>query len=107
MNDNNYYNSQEQLYQVYGAPELPELPEQQKNGLAIASLVLGIVSICCCAGLPLGITGLILGIISKKKYPLNNMAIVGIILSSLGIVWAISSIIFFGGWFLAELAVSG
>ena len=62
--------------------------EEVSKGFAIASLVLGIVSVCtCCGGLLPSVLGLIFGIISKSKQSENNgMAIAGIILSSIGIV---------------------
>ena len=59
--------------------------------MAIASMVLGIVSVVCSfigglnlLGLVLGVVGLILGIIAKKKAP-SGMATAGIVLSIIGI----------------------
>lgn len=66
----------------------------QKNtdGLGIASMILGIVSIviCCCygAGLLLAIPGLVLGLVAKKSPETGNrsgFAIAGIIISSISI----------------------
>lgn len=69
------------------------------NGFAIASLVLGILSIlfaCCCTilGIILGIIGIVLGCLQKpnpetEKKP--GLAIAGIICSSVGIVLCIAS----------------
>lgn len=61
------------------------------NGLAIASLVLGILSIpaSCCygAGIIFAIIGLILGCVSKKPdSSFNGMAIAGIVCSIIGLL---------------------
>ena len=59
--------------------------QQQKNGMAIASLVLGIVSIVFIwiywgVGILAAVVGLILGIIARNQSP-NTMATAGIVLS--------------------------
>lgn len=75
-------------------------PEQPQNngghGLAIASLVLGILSIisCCCWWLAviLGVVGIVLAVISKSKSSTGKMetiALVGMILSIVGAVLAV------------------
>ena len=66
--------------------------EPEHKGFAIASLVLGILSIvlCCIYGGFLGILGLIFGIVSlAKKESKMGMAIAGIITSALGLIYAI------------------
>lgn len=77
---------QQPQYQPYQQPE----PPKKKQGLAIASLILGIVglTICCCLGIIPGIIGLILGIIavSSKQQDGKGMAIGGIITSALAIL---------------------
>ena len=81
-NQNNY----QQQYPNYN--QYPVEDKSAKNN-ATASLVLGIIGLCCCA--PCGIVGLILGINSKKAKPENNgLATAGIILSIIALViWAI------------------
>lgn len=74
-----------------GAPQ-----PAQTNGFAIASLVLGCISVvmawCCCWGFPFNITGIILGAIALSQIQANpnqtgrGLAITGIILSILSIV---------------------
>lgn len=65
------------------------------NGLAIASLVCGIVSIvgfCCCIpiGILGGLAGIVLGIISKmKNMEGSGMALAGIITGAVGLVGTI------------------
>ncbi len=93
---NNYYSQQAGYQSQYNQPVGNAYQQQQYasyeqpsgKGYAIASLVLGIVSVCtCCGGLLPSVLGLIFGIISKSKQSENNgMAIAGIILSSIGIV---------------------
>lgn len=74
------------------------IPAQKGGkGLAIASMVLGIVSlVCCCCGgfisLILAITGLILGIISQSRGS-SGYAIAGIITSAFGIVFGIIGVV--------------
>lgn len=69
----------------------------KSDGMGIASLVLGIVSIvmsCCITyvGLICGVVGIILAIMSNKKGK-NNMATAGLVCSIIGIVLAIILII--------------
>jgi len=60
---------------------------QQSNGIAIASLVLGIVALCCLfsfryiwVGIIAAVVGLILGIVARKQTP-SSMATAGFVLS--------------------------
>ena len=76
-------------YQPYNYQ--PGVPPVQKsvppaNGLAIASLVLGIASLvfCLCFGGFLGLPGLICAIIAMAKGNRSGMAIAGLILSIVG-----------------------
>ena len=67
------------------------MEEKKSNGFAIASLVLGIVSIVFTfiglswLGLILGIVGIILAVNAKKKNP-SGMATAGLVLSIIGTV---------------------
>lgn len=88
-NPNPYPNNQYQYnqYQQYQAPIQP-----QSNGMAIASMIMGILGVLlgCCLWyftIPLAIAGLVLGIVViKKKKGGRNLAIVGIVLCSLSII---------------------
>jgi Domain of unknown function (DUF4190) len=71
----------------YTPQYLPPQPAQGPNGLAIASMVTGIVSLVlfCCTVLsvPTGITGVVLGVvslnqISRSGQPNKGMAVAGI-----------------------------
>ena len=68
------------------------MEEKKSNGLAIASLILGIVAIVFSFiglsipfGLIIGIVGIILGVMAKKKNPCG-MATAGLVLSIIGTV---------------------
>lgn len=73
--------------------------ESFSTGFAIASLVLGILSIlssCCCIGGLLGIPGIIFGCLQQKdeydKKP--GMAVAGIITSIVGIIFSLIALIY-------------
>ncbi len=97
-NQNPYQNNQYQYgqYQQYQTPVQP-----QSNGMAVGSLICGILGILlsCCLwyfAIPLAIAGLILGIlVVKKKKGGKNLAIVGIVLSSISIIIGIFAAIMF------------
>lgn len=63
----------------------------ESNGMAVASLILGIISVLInfigysWVGLILGIIGIILGVNAKKKNP-SSMASAGLVLSIIGTV---------------------
>lgn len=103
MNQQNPYQqsgSQQNAYQQYNnGQQMPPYGYQppERKGFAIASLVLGILSLvlCCLGGGVLGIIGLILGIVSLvKKESKMGMAIAGVITSSFGIVFGIAMLIY-------------
>lgn len=92
---NSYQQNQyQQAYTQYQQPY-----QKQNNSMAIASLVCGIIGIllsCCLVGILASIPGLILGILSlKNKTGDRTMAIIGIVLSSIGIIFVIFMIIIF------------
>ena len=67
------------------------MEQKQTNGMAVASLVLGIVSAVCIffgyfafIGIITGIVGLVLGVMAKKKQPCG-MATAGIVLSAVAL----------------------
>lgn len=71
--------------------------KREQKGLAIASLVLGIIGLllsCCCGGI-LGVFGLILGIVSLVKgLDGKEMAAIGIVLSTLAMIVTIFVVVF-------------
>lgn len=72
----------------YGQPQL-----QPQKGLAIASLVLGIVSIVMCLvwylSVPAGVVGVILGFVAKSRKQPKNFWLWGIILGFVGLALSI------------------
>lgn len=80
----------------YGQNQYQKPVTNQPNGLAIAGMILGILSIpaSCCYGIGalLGLIGLVLSLLSKKKgidTGYSGMAIAGIVTSVIGIIIAI------------------
>ncbi len=69
-------------------------PTQDKKGLSIASMTLGIISLLAWCipliGFPVSLTGLILGIFGCKKGG-KGMAIAGIIMCALSLVLTIAN----------------
>ena len=64
-----------------------------KHGFAVASLVLGIVSVvlCCCTwvGIVCGIVGLVLSILARKAGNTETICKAGLILSIIGLALSI------------------
>ena len=92
-----YTESYSGSYEDVSAGYTAEPEKKEKIGFAIASLILGILSIiCCCFGLGwiTAIPGVILGIVTVvKKYAGKGCAIAGIICSALAIVLSIVMLI--------------
>ena len=105
QNNQSFETQQNNVQPVYNAvPPTSVAPQaaNPNNGMAIASLICGIVGIlcCCCCGLGfiLGIVGLILAIVSKGKNggKMSGLAIAGLICSIVSAVFGICGLIF---WF--------
>lgn len=83
------------------------------NGLAIASMVLGIASwVLCSGGGIIAITGLILGLVALNQISKNpeqegkGMAIAGVILNSISILGAILVMLLYGAYIIALITAS-
>lgn len=95
--DNNGYNVNQynnQSYPQYGEP----VQQNNSKGFAIASLVLGILSVvCCCAdylALIMSVLALVFGFLSiKKQEASKSLAIAGMILGGIGLLLFIITII--------------
>jgi len=59
-------------------------PEKQSNGMAIASLICGITGFCL---LIPSIVAVILGIFGMRKPKLKSLAVVGLTLGVVGLLW--------------------
>ncbi|MEO8744290.1 MAG: DUF4190 domain-containing protein [Candidatus Dormibacter sp.] len=80
---------------------------QRTDGLAIASLVLGILSIVCtvaCLGIVLGPTAAIMGFISRQRISSSGGALGGGVLAVIGLVLGIVGFIASVGWFFAFIS---
>ncbi|MBR6384437.1 MAG: hypothetical protein IKS56_10700 [Lachnospiraceae bacterium] len=86
----------EQVTYSYAADAEEAVEEGGSKGLSIAGLIIGIASLLCCAipclNCVLGLVGLILSIIAKKK-KLGGPATGGLITSIIGLVGAFIVII--------------
>ena len=84
----------------YGQNPYGQGPQQPTgpNGMAIASFVLGLLSLCTCwciySAIPMGAAGLVLAILSRMNQKMHGLAIAGLILSILSMVLAVGYIIF-------------
>ncbi len=75
---------------------LAAAPMRSTNGFAVASMILGILSLvllCCCYGLPFNVLGMVFSIIAlgqirgdPQRYEGAGMAIAGLVLSVLSIL---------------------
>ena len=85
-----------QYTQNYNQPTYPVKQKEEGKGMAIASLVIGILSVtCCCGGILPSILAVVFGFISKSQKKENNgMALAGIILGFVGIVIGIVSLVY-------------
>lgn len=75
-----------------------EAPSNKAGGLAIASLVLGILSLlCCCIGIGVlfGLLAIIFAIISLVKKKGTGFCVAGIITGAIGLIFGIISCFFF------------
>jgi hypothetical protein len=84
-------------YQRHYAPVRP-----RRSGMAVTSLVLGLVGLptllLCGAGLPLAVTGLVLGVVAASRGNGRGIAVTGICVSlvtlvvgGLGLFWLLSN----------------
>lgn len=81
----------------YGPNYQQRYTPKNNNGMALASLILGILSIvmCCCGGfgMILGAVGIVLAILSRGREPMESSAKAGLCLSIGGIVLGIAVLI--------------
>ena len=74
---------------------LPPPQPQQSNGLGIASLILGVLSITI-FGILTGIPAIITGAMGIKNPASKSMSIAGIITGAISIVFTVLVVLFFG-----------
>jgi hypothetical protein len=98
----------------FGAPPIVSMPPpvmaRRDNGLALAGLICGVLAnICCCLGLLFAILGIVFSVIALNQHEARpeqgskNMALAGLVLSAVGLIWQGVLPWFFGGlpghWF--------
>jgi hypothetical protein len=102
-----------------GAPAVfpaEPIPSQRTNGMATAGLIMGLASLigipfslfCCCLGLPFNVLGIIFSLVGLSQirnnpqlYTGRGLAIAGLLLSTLCLLFYVAWIIFmmiFGHW---------
>jgi len=82
---------------------------QRTDGLAIAALIIGIISIVCsvgCLGIVLGPTAAIMGFISRQRIATSGGAIGGGTLALVGLILGVVGFVASVGWFFF-VVVSG
>lgn len=86
-NDENQYNNRQG-----GIPQKNQ-PPKQKNGMATASFICGLVGfllLCSCFAFPasivLGVAAIVLSIMSRKGQPFSGFAIAGLVLGILSLL---------------------
>ena len=88
-------NWQNNQYSPYNQP-----PRKQKNGLALASMLLGIISLInCCIPFfqfPLATAAIVLAIISKKGRPFHGFAIAGLVIGIISVLISIGMTFYWG-----------
>ncbi len=82
----------------YGYPGAAAV-RQQKNGLAIASLILGIIGVLTSwliVNLPVSIVGIVLAAMGLRRSKGKGLAITGLVLSIIGAVVAVTLFVLIG-----------
>jgi hypothetical protein len=76
----------------FSVPPSAPAPSGNQRMMAIASLVLGVINLCAwflpICGIPLSITGMVLGFLGMKDPNQKTMAIAGIALCAIGFIAA-------------------
>lgn len=90
---NQQYGQYNQQYAQYGkqgySQQYPAYVESQddSNGMGVASLVMGIISLVCCSSFIFSVLGIVFGIISLSRKKTNNgIAVAGVVLSAVSII---------------------
>ena len=80
-----------------GTSPRPQAPQKQNNGFAIASMVLGIISVLCCCinyvSIVIAVIAVVFFVVDRKTNGKSNgMAIAGLVLGIFGIASGVLSI---------------
>ena len=89
-----FTNNQPQNAQPYVARPVVPAEVQPAKGLSIAGMILGILSLVCCALIP-GILGIVFGCVAKGKGNTSGMSTTSIICGAIGTVFGIIFLILY------------
>lgn len=94
------YRNQTPDSQPYWQDNQPYGQPNQRNNLALASMIVGILSLLACCipfvQFPLAVTTIVLVILSKKKRPLNGFAIAGLVMGILSVISSVLMTLYWG-----------
>lgn len=85
------------------APMSAGYAARRTDGLAIASLVVGILSLVCflaCLGVVLGPTAAIMGFVSRQRISSSGGALGGGTLATIGLILGVFGFVVSVGWFI-------
>jgi len=84
----------------------PSGPARRTDGLAIASLIIGILSLACfvvCLGIILGPTAAIMGFIARQRISSSGGTVGGGTMATIGLILGVIGFIISVGWFFLFL----
>lgn len=91
---------QQPYQQLYQQGSYQQAPPKQSNGMALASMIVGIFALltCCIPFLqfPLAVISIVLVILSKKGRPFHGFAIAGLVMAIISIVVSIGMTFYWG-----------
>lgn len=91
---------QQQYQQPYQQNSYQQTPPKQSNGMALASMIVGIFALLTCCipfiQFPLAVISVVLVILSKKGKPLHGFAIAGLVMAIISILISIGMTFYWG-----------
>lgn len=91
---------QNQYQQPYQQNQYQQTPSRQSNGMALASMIVGIFALLTCCipfiQFPLAVISIVLVILSKKGKPFHGFAIAGLVMAIISILVSIGMTFYWG-----------
>lgn len=91
---------QNQYQQPYQQNQYQQAPPRQSNGMALASMIVGIFALLTCCipfiQFPLAVISIVLVILSKKGKPFHGFAIAGLVMAIISILVSIGMTFYWG-----------
>lgn len=95
-----YPYQQNQYQQPYQQNQYQQTPPRQSNGMALASMIVGIFALLTCCipfiQFPLAVISIVLVILSKKGKPFHGFAIAGLVMAIISILVSIGMTFYWG-----------